>query len=384
MRSAAQGHWLLRPTATWLRVSHHGGRIGLTQCGIDIHIPTKPMNSDELLASVLAPAPAQVQQQRLLALLDQPYAEAETLPTETERRNAHLGHVLRTKVLIEALVGPQLLARAANRQIGSGGGGLAPAKASMETDDVPETLQRLQLAHLGGTYFFSLLERVRKQYRHRVERRDFCETDCGIYPWRDSNQGELHVRPIGLLSAASARGRRYEWSEVAPYADAGVSESARAARYRSQLRVRQITRNDLQPGDDGALVGQRGVFARQRVAAGTCVGVYGGQVLDRADVFILQDDRYLISASSSPGEKGINGENMMAIMNTFYLRDAQGKLAGHPPGGYSVEPAVFNVETLRGEPLLVHAFFATRDIEPGEELRWNYGSQLVSVQGDVH
>lgn len=336
------------------------------------------MNSEEFLATVLAPAHPDEQQQMLLSLLDRPYADAQALPTETERRNAHLKHILRTKELIETLVGPQLLARAANPQAAGPSDG-APMEGLGGADAL---MQRFRLAHAGGAYFFSVLEKVRQQYRHRVARREFSDELCGLYPWRDAEHEALQVRPACTHSAPSAQGHCYPWSLAKPFARADVSEAARAALYRSRLQVRALTAADLQSPDEQGLIGQRGVFARAMIPAGGCVGVYGGQVLDRADLFILQDDRYLISASSTPGDKGINGENMMAMMNTHYLLDAQGKVAGHPPTGYNVEPAAFAVETGRGEPLVIHAFFATSDIAVGEELRWNYDAgSLPSTTG---
>lgn len=333
------------------------------------------MNSEEFLSAVLAPAHPDEQQQVLLSLLDRPYAEAQALRTETERRNAHLKHILRTKALIEALVGPQLLARATTASQ-TGGPALADA-GGMDT-----MMQRFRLAHAGGAYFFSVLEKVRHEYRHRVVRCEFSDELCGTYPWRDAQHAALHVRPACEHSTPSALGHRYPWSLAEPYARADTTEAERAALYQSRLRVRALTADDLQSPHEQGLIGQRGVFAHARIAAGSCVGVYGGQLLDRADLFLLQDDRYLISASSTPGDKGINGENMMAMMNTHYLLDAEGQVVGHPPTGYNVEPAAFAVETLDGEPLVIHAFFATTDIAVGEELRWNYDAgTLPSPKG---
>jgi hypothetical protein len=332
------------------------------------------MNSEEFLATVLAPAHPDEQQRVLLSLLEQPYAEAQALPTETERRNAHLKHILHTKELIEALVGPQLMARAASLQAT---GRLDPT-ATPEAGNMGDVMQRFRLAHAGGSYFFSALERVRHQYRHRVARREFSDERCGDYPWRDVEHEELHVRPSGHFSEPSEQGICYPWSLVEPYTRAGMGRLERALLYQSRLLVRELTAEDLKTPDEQALIGQRGVFAKAVIPTGSCIGVYGGQLLDRADLFILQDDRYLISASSTPGEKGINGENMMAIMNTHYLLDAQGKVAGHPPAGYNVEPAAFAVETMHGERLVIHAYFAICDIAAGEELRWNYNSGRLS------
>lgn len=336
------------------------------------------MNSEEFLSTVLAPAHPEQQQQVLLSLLDRPYAEAQALPTEFERRNAHLKHILRTKELIETLVGPQLLARATGQQAAEVSPADGNSAAMWNLGDMGTTMQRFQLAHAGGTYFFSTLEKVRDQYRHRVARREFRDELCGDYPWRDVEHEEVHVRAASEHSAPSARGHCYPWALVEPYTCPTTSKHARAALYQAHLLVRELTAEDLQTPDEQGLIGQRGVFAKTEIPAGTCVGVYGGQILDRADLFILQDDRYLISASATPGEKGINGENMMAIMNTLYLLDAQGKVAGHPSAGYNVEPAAFTVETVHGsEPLVIHAHFATRDIAPGEELRWNYDSKRL-------
>ena len=137
------------------------------------------MNSEEFLSTVLAPAHPDEQQQVLLSLLDQPYAQAQALPTETERRNAHLKHILRTKALIETLVGPQLLARAADPQAAGASDG-APMADLGGTGDMGDLMQRFRLAHAGGAYFFSVLEKVRHQYRHRGARREVRGARCGL------------------------------------------------------------------------------------------------------------------------------------------------------------------------------------------------------------
>lgn len=294
--------------------------VGRPSMGSPYQPSPRMMNSEEFLSTVLAPAHPDEQQKVLLSLLDQPYVEAQALPTETERRDAHLKHILRTKELIEALVEPQLLARAAASQPGS------PADGPALTDagGVDATMQRFRLAHAGGTYFFSVLEKVRHDYRDEL---------CGTYPWRDVQHAALHVRPACERSAASALGHCYPWTLAEPYARADMAEAARAELYQSRLLVRTLTAADLQSPDEQGFVGQRGVFAHARIPADSYVGVYGGQLLDRADLFLLQDDRYLICASSTPGDKGINGENMMAIMNTHYLLDAQGQVVGQRGAG---------------------------------------------------
>lgn len=323
---------------------------------------------EEFLDHVLAPAGPHQQQQALIAYLNSGFEAAEALHSAAARPQAHMQHIVQAKDCIAALATPQALARIRERTALAGataGGGAA------EPDELAPLRHQLQLVQSGGEHFLWLLGQVRMHYQHRVARRDYSDGQCGAYPLRDALHDELPVARVDPLSEPALSGRQYGYAGVEPFADPKASADNRARRYLDQLLVRTLTAEDLRSAAEHTLIGQRGLFARKGLPAGTCVGLYGGQVMDPLDIFLLQDDRYLIGASRVPGELAINGETMLAMANTLLLYD-NGKPTGHPPGGYNMEGAAFRVRLADGRDLLLRAFFTTEDVAPGEELRWNY------------
>jgi hypothetical protein len=328
---------------------------------------------DHFLDAVLAPASAQLQHQALIGFLEGAYLAAEALPDPAARPQAHMQHMLQASHFIAALTTPQALARMAAPAGPACSTHAAPAVPAHNEDPLAPMRQQLLLVQSGGEHVLALLQKVRQQYHHRVARRDYRDELCGAYPLRDTAHEELHVASAAQHSATTATGRQYPFAAVTPYTSPHGTRAARAALYQQRMQVRTLTAEDLKSPAEQALIGQRGVFAAARIPAGTCLGVYGGQVMDPVDIFILQDDRYLIGASAQPGLLGINGENVLAMANTLFLLDAQGKPAGHPPTGYNMEAAAFPARLADGREIVLHAFFATADVAAGEELRWNYG-----------
>lgn len=331
------------------------------------------MTREDFLGTVFATTQAHLQQQALAGILRDGHAAAEALATPAARTLAHLQHVLRCKDFITLLATPQGMSTV--QQAGLNVCAAGPAQGAPEAqapDPMVLLARQLLLVQGGGNQLLSLIKKVRYQYRHRVHRRDLGDELCGVYPFRDADHEQVLVRSAESLSAPAKTGTRYPYADVEPFTCPRAKKKTRAALYQSRLQVRTMTAADLKTPDEQALIGQRGVFARQPIPAGVCVGVYGGQILDKGDLFILQDDRYLINASADPGQLGINGEHMMSLMNSLFPSDTQDTAAGHANTGYNVEAACFSARMSDDRPMLLHAFFSTTDIAPGDELRWNY------------
>lgn len=332
------------------------------------------MNSQELVGAVLALPYADQQQQALKDYLHHGYLRAAALQDADQRRRALVRHLEHAKECVCSLGDPGTLAKV--RQASPAprlDSGAAAGPAVRELDDISLAMHQLQLVQSSVGRVFSMLKQVRYRHRHRIVRREYRDEDCGNYPLRDAEHPEVHVRSADATSRLSPGGRTYAYADVEPFLSPSVSKRARAALYRCRLQARTLTAADLKGPHEQPLIGQRGVFATAAIQPGTCVGVYGGQIMDEADIFLVPDDRYLINASPERvGETGINGENLMSLTNTLFLVDEQGKPCGHPATGYNMEAAQFQLQAAHGWKLIVHAFFATAEIRPGDELRWNY------------
>jgi hypothetical protein len=336
------------------------------------------MDTLQFVDTVLSRPRARQQQQAVRDYLQAGYEQACALHDANERRHALVRYLRHAKECVCTLGDPAVFERdrlaAATRPAPQDGQAL-DGPPVRELDDISLALHRLQLVQSGSGRVFSMLRHVRYRHRHRITRREYRDEDCGNYPLRDAEHPVVPVRSAGAHSLSSISGRTYDYADVEPYLSPRVSKRARASLYRMRLQARTMTPADLQSPHEQALIGQRGLFATRPIEPGSCVGVYGGQILDEADGFLAQaaDGRYLINASPDrPGQAFINGETMLSLMNTHFLFDEQGQPCGHPPTGYNVECADFRVEAAYGWTLVIYGFFATTYIRPGDELRWNY------------
>ncbi|MCM5681462.1 SET domain-containing protein [Schlegelella sp. S2-27] len=336
------------------------------------------MGTQQFVDAVLALPRARQQQQALRDYLQHGYAQAAALLDAEQRRQALVRHLRHAKECVCSLADPAVFEHARSAGAGVDAGPTDRAldgPAIHELDDISLALHRLQLVQSGSGRVFSMLRQVRYRHRHRIVRREYRDEDCGNYPLRDADHPTVHVRSARATSVTSISRRTYAYADVEPYLSPRVSKRARAALYRRRLQARTLTAEDLRSPEEQALIGQRGVFATAPIEPGSCVGVYGGQILDEADGFLAQaaDGRYLINASPNrAGETFINGETLLSLMNTHFLFDDRGEPCGHPPTGYNVECADFLVEAAYGWSLVVYGFFAVTEIRPGDELRWNY------------
>lgn len=235
---------------------------------------------------------------------------------------------------------------------------------------------RLDILQPASQALVKMLRRTQYLHRERVGRRPYQDEACGEPPFRDQAHEALRVLNVAPRSNESHSGCRYGYELVEPFVCAGRSKRKRASLYRSRLEPRRLREEDLWRPDERALIGQWGVFAKAAIPAGTCVGVMGGQLMDRLDTVLVTDNSFLMQAyHSSDASDGawVNGENLMSLCNTLMLLDGAGKFVGHPDDGYTMELGSFPAELSHGWTTAIQAFFTTRDIRPGEELRWYYG-----------
>jgi|GEM_PF-532009 len=315
------------------------------------------MNQEQIQAAVFAPAGTTSKCEALVALIDREFEAIDKLPPGIERRKAHFATFRHFKDYLCELA--------------------APERLLTESGEVLDSMARAQLVldlmRSGGARWESMVKQYRHAERNRVHRRMWRQDLCGDYPFRDVDHGPCHVLDADDLSKPARSGRRYSYVDVFPFACPSTSKSERAALYNDLMQVRSLVEQDLKTPDEQALIGQRGVFAKVQIAAGTCLGIYGGQLLDEYDLFLVMDGRYLLSASDEPGRVCVNGETMLSLVNTLFVADENGEKKRHPPTGYNVEVAFFPAQLLHGWAISVPALFATEDIAAGEELRWNYG-----------
>lgn len=194
----------------------------------------------------------------------------------------------------------------------------------------------------------------------------------GAYPLRDLRREVLPVLSSADWSRPSMTGQRYAYALVEPFCATGLRCRARAALY-AQLSVRRLVPEDLQSPEERDLVGQWGVFARQDIPAGTCLGIYGGLVLSNTEAPRVWDRRYLMRVGTGPEPLHLDGETLLCLANSRFVLDARGEVVGHPEDGYNAELARFPAVLAHGYELVIPALFACADIPAGVEVRWNYG-----------
>lgn len=238
--------------------------------------------------------------------------------------------------------------------------------------------RRIQLVSDATAVWTSQVKRFRYRQRHRVRRQPFRLENAGAPAYRQAEREAIRLLWAAVTSEPVADGRTFDFADVEPFVDHRVSHRVRAAQSLCWLEPGRIKPHHLRDPREQSLVGQQGIFARIDIPAGTCVGVYGGQFMDEADVFLVKDDRYLLGVSTTrPGVHAINGENLLSLSNTVYEYDTNGRPCGHPQTGHDLLRATFRVRFSNDWTVGIPAFFAARDIPAGTELRWNYMLQRV-------
>jgi len=160
---------------------------------------------------------------------------------------------------------------------------------------------------------------------------------------------------------------------IKPYIDPARSNADRAALYHTNLDGRRMNESDLTCPQEKALIGQWGVFAKRRIPAETCLGIYGGTLLDEEHLITIADRRYLAKGEATEPQYVVNGENIMSLLNTILLFDADGQVIAQDTQQHNVRSQPFSCKTTSGDVVSLIAFFSSQEIEQDSELRWNYG-----------
>jgi hypothetical protein len=303
------------------------------------------MTREPFVHQVPAPAAFQPRGDRLLDLIERGWEHACRSPDPVHRRLRQRAALMTLLRRIESLAA-------------SGGPAADPA--------------HWRLVGAGATRWSHLLARFRHEHRERVQRRVDGDFGMRAFPLRDPDHGAARLVDIAPASLPNALGQRLPAQQVLPFLEPHVRGRTRAGLYQRWLVPGRLEAHHLRGEHEGPLLGQWGVFARHAVPAGTCVGVFGGLLLDEADGLALRNHRHALSASATPGVAAINGENILSLVNTLFETDDRGTWTGHPATGYNAEMARFDVRLQHGWDVQVVACVTMQDIPAGHELRWNY------------
>lgn len=142
------------------------------------------------------------------------------------------------------------------------------------------------------------------------------------------------------------------------------------------------------------------VVANRKIAAGECIGVYGGNVLPyKKDILVTEGDSFYARIGMEiKWRQGkwvhvpvtVDGDNILSRINTNFDYDDTGKPIRQASGGYNVETAGFKIFVnkpthIEGGPPVresydLPAVFATQDIPAGTELRVNYHYSETTIK----
>lgn len=207
---------------------------------------------------------------------------------------------------------------------------------------------------------------------HAQQKEQYKAWNNRLYPIRSTKGLPIEVKRFINDIGISQSGERYSSGKVKPFLSTELTETERAALY-DQLSCERITKveNPLEKG----LLGEYGVKAARFIPKGTCIGVYGGTVFQNVPENLLQHIGTYLLAPSDGKLNGplIDGDNVLARMNTTFLYKSGKPYQQAPFSAYNVERVDFKVELMNGMKIRIPSFFTTKDIQPGEELRFDYG-----------
>ena len=149
------------------------------------------------------------------------------------------------------------------------------------------------------------------------------------------------------------------------------------------LEVRRVTTQHIKGDCEFMLIGQDGLFVKKHVPHNTCLGTFNGFILrSRAD---LQKHKYLSDQSGVGVHKYNTGlvvpyrpNDFMSNHGVIVGRGLFAKINASLTKDFYVDTARSNVRTcysfarIDGQTTRVTFFYTTRDVNPGEELRWGY------------
>ena len=209
------------------------------------------------------------------------------------------------------------------------------------------------------------------KHMHPIARLPYSPELDTRYPFRDAAGEPVIIHTLAEAGHPACSSRSYPADAVWPYLQADAAPDARGALYHRKLLCRPVRPEDLRDAREHALVGERGVFAVRDIAAGECLGVYGGRLMTPATYYTCIEDAFVLSTTADGVESWVDGENILAMANTVFA------YTGNEPdrqaeAGYNMEAAVFPAASRCGRRFSIRAFFATEPVAAGTELRWNY------------
>lgn len=227
--------------------------------------------------------------------------------------------------------------------------------------------------------------------------RVFDRANNGRYPLRDVEGRAMRIKFIQTVSIARPSNTPYHKSLVLPFIQWQGFEKV-AALYDNKLEVTRFTAAHQRSPEEASLIGQATVVTTRAIRKGETLGVYGGELLpvyvaeNRRDPYLLDvyvHRRAMESRKGAPDARQISanlvlsGDNVLSRINTLFEYE-NGKPVRQAETGYNLEIAGFDVDTQQGDQPMVRlrltALFASEDIEPGTEVRWNYGYDEHTVR----
>lgn len=204
----------------------------------------------------------------------------------------------------------------------------------------------------------------------------------GLYPlrWRGESQPITCIYCIGDGSHQTI----VRIKALDKFIDNDLNALQRAQLYHENLTTGIFTEQDLSEvparrAFEIALIGQSKVCARRQIKEGECLGILGGNIVPdykntlKYHPLKKQLEPYAV-ASHLDCDTSIITDGILAQANTIIERD--GVTCNRADSGYNAEPmrflAVTGKQDSERNPILLTALYATKDIAPGEELRWNF------------
>lgn len=242
---------------------------------------------------------------------------------------------------------------------------------------------------------FGLLREIVNEVRDKVLfnwmkkahelRKPYKAKNNGLYPVRLSDGKALGVTRIDEIGQSQS-GESYSSEQVKPFIDENKSPKERAALY-DQLTCKPITKvkNLLEK----ALLGQDGLFATRFIPKGTCIGVYGGVIFPNIPVTRLPKhesnllghiDTYVMYLQRDGHIIPIDGDSILSKANTTFIYEDGQPVAQAPLSDFNAERVDFGVDLANGLKTNVATLFTTKDIQPGEEIRYDYGYEPEDIK----
>lgn len=217
-------------------------------------------------------------------------------------------------------------------------------------------------------------------------RKPYNPKNDGLYPIRLSNGKVLGITRIDDIGQSQS-GEPYSSKQVYPFIDKDKSPKERAALY-NQITCKPIKKvaNLL----ESALIGQDGVFATKFIPKGTCIGVYGGVIFPNIPVTRLPQheskllghlDTYLLYLMRA-GQPivPIDGDTIISKANTTFIYEDGQPVDQAPLSAFNTERVDFGVDLSNGLKTNIATLFTTKDIQPGEEIRFDYGYEPEDIK----